>query len=186
MRSKSVAHVQHWTKDDKYLISTDPALIPLNSLNNDIFNADDFSWGKSLPDTQLRTLIDASLCFGLYEISPPPTESATDRDQSHIVGSHHPPANKTTKLIGFARFITDHVTVHYLTDVYILPTHRAKGLGVWLMQCIDEVFQSSSLLRGMILIADRGSRTEEFYRKHLSMGDLAGEAFCMDRKGRGA
>jgi hypothetical protein len=88
-------------------------------------------------------------------------------------------------LIGFARFITDLVTVNYLTDVYILHEYRSRRLGVWLMECIDEVFVSIPHLRGMILIADRGSPPEEFYRKYLAMGDLAGRAFCMDRKGQG-
>ena len=33
-----------WTNPPNYLISTDPSLIPLDSLNNDIFAAEDFTW----------------------------------------------------------------------------------------------------------------------------------------------
>ena len=166
-----------WARDDRYLISTDTSLIPLDALNNDIFGADDFDWGKSLPIEQLRTVLRQSLCFALYDLT---SESST----SHSTEPASP--NRQRHLIGFSRLITDRVTVHYLTDVYLLPTYRSRGLGVWMMRCIDEVFTATEHLRGMILIADRGSTNEAFYRKHLSMGELAGQGFCMDRKGRGA
>ncbi|ETI19815.1 hypothetical protein G647_08829 [Cladophialophora carrionii CBS 160.54] len=180
-----------WTKDDKYLISTDVSLIPLQALNDQIFGASDFTWGGPLPEEQLRTLVHRSLCFGLYELERPQAITSECGCQSSC-DHHHPHAQQRTqpqqqrRLIGFARFITDLVTVNYLTDVYILRDHRSQRLGLWLMECIDKVFASMTHLRGMILIADRGSPTEGFYRKYLAMGDLAGEAFCMDRKGQGA
>ncbi|EXJ61886.1 hypothetical protein A1O7_02317 [Cladophialophora yegresii CBS 114405] len=200
-----------WTKDDKYLVSTDASLIPLQALNTAIFGAGDFTWGGPLPEEQLRTLVQRSLCFGLYELQRPQGStstsatrsyaehhSSTEEDhrqhehqhpESHSDHSHPQPQLKPQqpqhRLIGFARFITDLVTVNYLTDVYVLREHRSHGLGIWLMQCIDEVFASMTHLRGMILIADRGSSTEDFYRKYLAMGDLEGKAFCMDRKGLG-
>ena len=186
-----------WTKDDKYLISTDPSLIPLDSLNDDIFGAEDFNWGCPLPTNALQTLVNRSLCFGLYEL---PERKATSSSSSILEEStstqtrdqnQHPPVtiappNPVPKLIGFSRLITDLVSVHYLTDVYILPAYRSHGLGIWMIQCIDEVFLATPYLRGMILITERGSRTEDFYRRYLNMGDLAGGGFCMDRKGGGA
>jgi hypothetical protein len=184
-----------WTKDTKYLVSTDPWLLPLQSLNDDIFGADDFDWGRPLPPEKLRTLVQRSLCFGLYELHPGTTSYPASSTQVNAIQPQHPPTSTSLppagpqppgELIGFARLITDLVTVHYLTDVYILPTHRNKGLGKWLMACIDEMFRSAPDLRGMILIAERGSRNEGFYRRYLGMGELQGGGFCMDRKGRGA
>ncbi|KAJ9616626.1 hypothetical protein H2200_000345 [Cladophialophora chaetospira] len=180
MASQSEMPILSWKKDNTYLISTDPSLIPLDALNNRIFGAEDFDWGKPLPTAQLKTLVERSLCFGLYELQSPPLSAASPSVPPSELHYPYP------RLIGFARLITDLVTVHYLTDVYILPQYRSLGLGVWMMQCVNEVFKSNPHLRGMILIADRGSRTEEFYRRHLHMGDLKGVAFCMDRKGRGA
>lgn len=189
--------VQHWswTKDSgRFLVSTDPSLIPLETLNNDIFAAEDFGWGKDLPEQELRTLVERSLCFGIYEVagtsssvtnlSTQANDQAALQQASHRVSEN--PSGRAMKLIGFARFITDYVTVNYLTDVYILPSHRGQRLGAWMMGCIDEVFQSMHTLRGMILITDRGGHLENFYRKHLSMSDLKGDGFCMDRKGLGA
>ncbi|KAK5210552.1 hypothetical protein LTR47_000444 [Exophiala xenobiotica] len=164
--------IRSWTKDN-FFLSTDSSLIPLDALNN-IFASDDFHWGRSLPLEQLLMIIRRSLCFALYEISSP----------SCLINQSSGASQR--KLIGFARWITDMVTVNYLTDVYILPEYRNRRLGVWIMECIDEVFNSMPHLRGMILIADRGSSTEAFYRKHLNMVDLESPGFCMDRKGRGA
>ncbi|KAI1609131.1 putative GNAT family acetyltransferase [Exophiala viscosa] len=162
-----------WTRDN-YLISTDPSIIPLDALN-DIFASDDFHWGLPLPIEHLRTLVHKSICFALYEVT---NVSAGDE--------HSNESQQRRKLIGFARWITDMVTVNYLTDVYILPEYRSKHLGAWMMECIDEVFTAMPHVRGMILIADRGSPTEALYRKYLAMVDLESPGFLMDRKGRGA
>ena len=37
------------------------------------------------------------------------------------------------KTVGFARFVTDRATFAYLADVYVLPEHRGRGLGEWLV-----------------------------------------------------
>src|SRR5688572_22031773 len=39
-------------------------------------------------------------------------------------------------MIGFARVITDYATFAYLADVFVLPEHRGRGLGVWLVECV--------------------------------------------------
>jgi GNAT superfamily N-acetyltransferase len=41
-------------------------------------------------------------------------------------------------LVGFARAVSDGATVAYLADVYVLPAHRGKGLGVELVREIVE------------------------------------------------
>ncbi|OCT49911.1 hypothetical protein CLCR_11354 [Cladophialophora carrionii] len=135
-----------WTKDDKYLISTDVSLIPLQALNAEIFGASDFTWGGPLPEEQLRTLVHRSLCFGLYELERPQASTSecgcrssssssslegSQQQQSHphpcpessSERSDHPHLQPRTQpqpqlqrrlLIGFARFITDLVTVQLL------------------------------------------------------------------------
>jgi GNAT superfamily N-acetyltransferase len=65
--------------------------------------------GRSLEVTQCA--IENSVCLGLY----------------------HGPAGKQ---IGFARVITDFATYAYIADVFVLPAHRGRGLGKWLIQCI--------------------------------------------------
>lgn len=56
-------------------------------------------------------------------------------------------------MIGFARVITDYVTFGYLTDVFVLAEHQGRGLGRWLLECLNEVLESWPELRGFILLA---------------------------------
>lgn len=41
-----------------------------------------------------------------------------------------------TTLLGFGRAVTDLATYAYWTDVVIAPTHRGRGLGRWLSDCM--------------------------------------------------
>ncbi len=52
----------------------------------------------------------------------------------------------------------------YLTDVYILEEFQGKGLGSWLIQCVDERLSTWPDLRRVMLIASRASK---FYTEHL-------------------
>jgi GNAT superfamily N-acetyltransferase len=38
--------------------------------------------------------------------------------------------------VGFARVITDEATYAYLADVFVLESHRGRGLGRWLIECV--------------------------------------------------
>ncbi|MBI3845701.1 MAG: GNAT family N-acetyltransferase [Planctomycetes bacterium] len=38
--------------------------------------------------------------------------------------------------VGFARVITDEATYAYLADVFVLESHRGRGLGKWLVECV--------------------------------------------------
>lgn len=155
----SLSHLS-WTHEQGFQLSTNPELISLADLN-DFFS--DMPWAKPLPEAALQSLVRQSLCFALYEI----------RDSGR-------------KLIGISRWISDFVTVAYLTDVYLLPAYRSYGLGKWMMSCVDETFRSMEHFRGMILIVNRGSGEESLYRKHLGMEDVESPAILLDRKGRGS
>jgi GNAT superfamily N-acetyltransferase len=39
-------------------------------------------------------------------------------------------------LVGCARVVSDFVSVAYLADVFLLPEHRGRGLGRWLVESI--------------------------------------------------
>lgn len=149
-----------WTHEKRFLLSTNPDQIPLSDLN-DFFS--DMPWAKPLPEADLQSLVRQSLCFAVYEIH-----------------------ESSRKLIGISRWISDFVTVAYLTDVYLLPAYRSCGLGKWMMSCVDETFRSMEHFRGMILIVNRGSGEESLYRKYLGMEDLETPAILLDRKGRGS
>ena len=94
-------------RNKNFLVSTDPGKLDIAAIHE--FLSKESYWAKGIPKEIMRRAIENSLCFGVYENS---------------------------KQIGFARIITDHATFAYLCDVYILETHRGKGLAKWLMSAI--------------------------------------------------
>jgi GNAT superfamily N-acetyltransferase len=66
-------------------------------------------WARGIPRDVVARAIEHSLCFGAF-----------DRHAQ----------------VGFARVITDRATFAYLSDVFVLPPHRGRGVGKALMGAI--------------------------------------------------
>lgn len=146
-----------WTRDS-YFISTDPSLIPIRELNT-VFTTDLVYWADPLPENVMRKTLDNSLCFGLYD-----TKTKADANQDND-------GSRTTesKLIGFARCVTDFTTFSYLTDVYVLPAYQGEGLGKWVVACVGEVHDSMPYLRRSMLFTSDWKRSVPFYESVLGM-----------------
>lgn len=161
-----------WRRD-RFLITTDPAHIPVSTLC-DIFDSEEFYWCKSLSTEAMREMLDNCLCFGLYEHSGEETEK----------DNPSPP-----KFIGLARFITDYITFVYLTDVWIEPSQQGKGLGTWLVKCVDEAIGTMPDLRKAVLFTGDWERSVPFYKKLMGMNVVEGRdgkgLAVMEKKGRG-
>ncbi len=98
--------IQEYRKE-QFLVSSDPAKLDVNSIHAFLTNS---YWETGgIPNDTIQRSIRGSLCFGVYD----------GRQQ-----------------VGFARVVTDYATYAYLCDDYILESHRGKGLGKWLMECI--------------------------------------------------
>lgn len=95
-------------------------------------------------------MLNHSFCFGVYVL--PESASQTSGPTQ----------------IGLARLVTDESTFVYLTDVFVLPEYRARGLGRWLMQCVNETLESWPDLRAAMLYAS-GETALGFYRETLGM-----------------
>ena len=87
-------------------VSSDPARLDLDVLHG--FLARSY-WAEGIPREVVVRSVEGALCFGLYD------------GQAQV---------------GFARVITDRATYAYLADVFVLESHRGRGLGVWLMECV--------------------------------------------------
>ncbi len=87
-------------------ISTDKKQLQIDLIHQ-FLNTTYWAKGRSLE--QVKTSIEHSLCFGVY-----------DND----------------KQIGFARIATDYVVFAYLMDVFILPEYRGNGYSKQLIQAI--------------------------------------------------
>lgn len=89
-----------------FAISTDPERLD-RSLVHDFLRGS--YWANGIPREIVDRSIDNAISFGVYE---------GDRQ------------------VGFARVISDRATFAYLSDVFIVESHRGRGLGVWLMEVV--------------------------------------------------
>ena len=94
--------------------------------------------GYELDDDPERVDIDAAydyLANESYWAKGRPRETITRliREANRVVGLYH-----DGRLVGFCRAHTDGVTLAYLADVYVLPEHRGRGLGIAL---VDEMVE---------------------------------------------
>jgi GNAT superfamily N-acetyltransferase len=89
-----------------YEIDTDKARLDRAAIHRFLSRS---PWAKGIPLDVVERAIAQSLSFGLY---------------------------RADRQVGFARVVTDHATVAYLADVFVLPHERGKGLGRWLVDTI--------------------------------------------------
>lgn len=67
-------------------------------------------WAKDIALATLQRAMQNSLCFGVL----------TDEGEQ----------------VAFARMVTDRTTYAYLADVFVVDSHRGKGIAKWLVQSI--------------------------------------------------
>ncbi len=86
--------------------------------------------GYELDDDASRIDIDAVHAFltTTYWALGRTREAVADtvRSAARVVGAYAPEGDQ----VGFARIISDRHTTCYLADVYVLPEHRGRGLGL--------------------------------------------------------
>ncbi len=84
-------------------------------------------WANGIPREVVDRSIENSLCFGLYD---------------------------GEALVGFARVITDKATFGYLSDVFVLESHRGRGLATWFMEVVLAHPDLHGIRRWMLATAD--------------------------------
>jgi GNAT superfamily N-acetyltransferase len=95
-------------------------------------------WARGVPIETVERSIRGSLCFGLY-----------DGDQQ----------------VGFARVISDGATFAYLAGVFVLASHRGRGLGKTLMAAILAHPSLQGLRRWLLATRDtRFTRSSVLFR----------------------
>lgn len=134
----------------EFVISTDPDRLDRESIHR--FLAGSY-WAPQVPRAIVDRSIDNSMPFGLYEGG---------------------------RQIGFARIITDRATFAYVADVYVLESHRGRGLALWLMQTIREHPELQNLRRWTLFTRD----AHPLYRK-VGFRDIEDPPRCMEIVDRG-
>ena len=93
-------------------------------------------WAAGIPRDVVDRSIDNALCFSILE-------------------------DATGAQVGFARVVTDRSTFAYLADVFVLESHRGRGLATWLMEVIRAHPDLQGLRRWMLATRD----AHALYRK---------------------
>jgi GNAT superfamily N-acetyltransferase len=107
-----------------YRISADKTKLDLAVIHDFLTNS---YWARGIPLETVRRAVEHSLCFGVY-----------DGEQQ----------------VGFARLVTDYATFAYLADVFIIESHRGRGLSKWLMGVILSYPELQKLRRWLLMTRD--------------------------------
>ena len=92
-------------------------------------------WAKGIPRETFERALASSICF-----------SAFDSDAQ----------------VGFARIVTDRATFAYLADVFVLPSHRRRGIADRLMEAAAAHPDLQGLRRWVLVTRD----AHRLYAKH--------------------
>ena len=99
------------------------------------FLSQDSYWAKNIPRETVERALEHSLCFGAF-----------DGDAQ----------------VGFARVITDYATFAYLADVFVLPSHRGRGIGKQIMEAIAGHPELQGLRRWHLVTRDAHALYAQF------------------------
>lgn len=113
------------TQDQKDIfISTDKEKLDLEVLNHFLLDA---YWSQNRTPAQIRTAIENSICFGVY---------------------------LADKQIGFARVLSDKITLAFLFDVFILEEFRGRGYGKILVEHVVNYREFKNVKKWMLATLD--------------------------------
>jgi GNAT superfamily N-acetyltransferase len=126
-------------------VSTDPSLLDIDAIHAFLTSS---YWAAGIPRDVVERSIRHSLPFGVFE-------GGTQ--------------------IGFARVVSDHATFAYVADVFILESHRGRGLGRWVMECIKAHPELQGLRRWVL-----GTRDAHGLYRRVGFRPLGDPAIYME------
>jgi len=116
-----------------YTISTDKSRLDVGMIHR--YLSEESYWAKNIPRDLVERSIENSICFGAY-----------DGDRQ----------------VGFARAVTDCAVVAYVADVFVLESHRGRGISKQLMQAMREHPDLLPLRRWHLLTRDAHALYAQF------------------------
>jgi len=133
-------------KQDGLVIATDPVRQDVDAIHAFLRRA---YWCEEIPRETVARAVKHSLCFGLFD---------------------------SAAQVGLAQVVTDYTIFAYLCDVYVLESHRGRGLGKWLLACVLAHPELQGLRRFNLITRDAHS----LYARH-GFQPLARPAYHMER-----
>jgi len=112
---------------DGYEISTDPSRLDVALVYE--WMSQDAYWAVGRSREKQDRAVESSLNFGVYD---------------RVSGDQ----------VGYARVVTDNATFAWLTDVYITPSARGRGLGTALTAAVRDHLAPYDLRRILLITSD--------------------------------
>ncbi len=109
---------------DEYEIDDDQARLDLDVVHGFVTGS---YWAEGVPRDVVERSVANSLTLGLYD------------DQNQV---------------GFTRAVTDRATFAWVCDVFVLPEHRGRGLGHWMIETLLAHPDLAGIRRFMLATAD--------------------------------
>ena len=116
-----------------YLISDDPALLSVDAVHAYLVRS---YWCKNIPRDVVARALENSLGFGIY---------ARGGEQ-----------------VGLVRVVSDYATFAYLCDVYVLESHRGRGLAKAALGLMKTHPRLQGLRRLQLITQDAHTLYEQF------------------------
>jgi GNAT superfamily N-acetyltransferase len=106
-------------------LSTDAGEMDVDAIH--AYLAGESYWARGIPRDVVARAVRNSVCVGVF-----------DRDAQ----------------VAFARVVTDRATFAYLCDVYVLESHRGRGIGKRMMEAVDAHPELRGLRRWSLVTKD--------------------------------
>lgn len=113
-------------------VDTDPSRLDMEVIHGFLSRS---YWARGIPKALVERAVRNSLCFGLYEAQ---------------------------RQVGFARVVTDQATFAYLADVFVVESHRGRGLAKVLIAAVVADPRLQGLRRWMLATRDAHSLYARF------------------------
>jgi GNAT superfamily N-acetyltransferase len=139
-------------------VSADHALLDLDAVHAFLSTC---YWSPGLSRERMERAITHSLCWGAYD----PSELRKT-----------PAFCSLPSQVGFARVVTDRASYAYLCDVYVLESHRGRGLAKMMMASIMACPDLRGIRRFDLFTRD----AHELY-KHYGFGPTPDPSRLMER-----
>ena len=117
--------------EGEFVVSDDPARLDLDLIHS--FLRESY-WAQDIPRDVLERGLRNSLCLGIYEGG---------------------------RQVGFGRAVTDRATYAYLADVFVIESHRGRGLAKLFMRALMAHPDLQGLRRWALVTRD----AHELYRQ---------------------
>jgi len=124
-------------------ITTDKSELDIELIHH--YLSQESYWARNIPRELVERSIENSVCFAAIEGG---------------------------RQVGFARVVTDYAVFAYIGDVFVLPSHRGRGVSKLLMAAICEHPSLQGLRRWHLLTSDAHKLYEQFGFRTVAKPEL--------------